>query len=71
MSRPCATEYARCPRTDFLAGRLAVLIELAEEALFRTGKGQRLLAAARARIWRTRSVRSPIVSESLWKDRQL
>ena len=39
-------EYARVPEDTFLAGRLAVLIELDKKPLFRTGKGQRLLAAA-------------------------
>ena len=39
-------EYAQVPEESFLAGRLAVLIDLAKKPLFRTGKGQRLLAAA-------------------------
>jgi len=39
-------EYAQVPEDEFLAGRLAILIELEKKPLFRTGKGQRLLAAA-------------------------
>ena len=39
-------EYAHLPEDAFLAGRLTVLIELTKRPLFRTGKGQRLLAAA-------------------------
>jgi predicted metal-dependent HD superfamily phosphohydrolase len=43
-------EYAAVPEQDFLAGRLAVLVELARRPLFRTGKGQQLLAAAQANL---------------------
>jgi predicted metal-dependent HD superfamily phosphohydrolase len=43
-------EYAAVPEQDFLAGRLAVLVELARRPLFRTGRGQQLLAAAQANL---------------------
>ena len=43
-------EYAAVPEQDFLAGRLAVLVELARRPLFRTGRGQHLLAAAHANL---------------------
>jgi predicted metal-dependent HD superfamily phosphohydrolase len=43
-------EYAAVPEQEFLAGRLAVLVELARRPLFRTGKGQQLLAAAQANL---------------------
>ena len=43
-------EYAAVPEGQFLAGRLAVLTELADREIFRTGKGRRLTAAARANL---------------------
>jgi predicted metal-dependent HD superfamily phosphohydrolase len=43
-------EYAAVPEQDFLAGRLAVLTELAEREIFRTAKGRRLSPAARANL---------------------
>lgn len=45
-------EYAVIPEEQFLAGRLAILTELAERDLFRTGKGRRLADQARANIER-------------------
>ena len=45
-------EYARVPEEQFLAGRLDVLTSLADRELFRTGKGRRLVAAARANLER-------------------
>jgi predicted metal-dependent HD superfamily phosphohydrolase len=43
-------EYAGVPDDAFLAGRLAVLTELVQRPLFRTGKGQRLVAPARTNV---------------------
>jgi predicted metal-dependent HD superfamily phosphohydrolase len=43
-------EYAKIPEDSFLAGRLAVLTDLVQRPLFRTGKGQRLVAAARGNV---------------------
>ena len=43
-------EYAAVPERVFLAGRLAVLTELADREIFRTTKGRRLIAAARANL---------------------
>ena len=43
-------EYAAVPDEQFDAGRLAVLVELAQRPLFRTGKGQSLLAPAQANL---------------------
>jgi predicted metal-dependent HD superfamily phosphohydrolase len=43
-------EYAKVPEEDFLAGRLAVLTELADREIFRTAKGRRLSDAARANL---------------------
>jgi predicted metal-dependent HD superfamily phosphohydrolase len=40
-------EYAAVPEPQFLAGRLAVLTELADREIFRTTGGRRLTAAAR------------------------
>jgi predicted metal-dependent HD superfamily phosphohydrolase len=45
-------EYAPMPDEQFLAGRLRVLSALADRELFRTGKGRRLTAAARANLER-------------------
>jgi predicted metal-dependent HD superfamily phosphohydrolase len=43
-------EYAQVPEQDFLAGRLAVLTELADREIFRTAKGRHLTSAARANL---------------------
>ena len=43
-------EYAAVSEPDFLAGRLAVLTDLADREIFRTGKGHRLTDAARANL---------------------
>jgi len=43
-------EYARVPEEDFLAGRLAVLTELADREIFRTAKGRQLTNAARTNV---------------------
>jgi predicted metal-dependent HD superfamily phosphohydrolase len=43
-------EYAQLPEEQFLAGRLAVLTELADREIFRTAKGRRLTNAARANL---------------------
>ena len=43
-------EYAAVPEEQFLAGRLAVLTELADRDLFRTGKGRRFTAPARRNL---------------------
>ena len=43
-------EYARLPEEEFLAGRLAVLSELADREIFRTAKGRQLSEAARANL---------------------
>jgi len=43
-------EYAAVPEQDFLAGRLAVLTELADREIFRTTVGRRLAPAARANL---------------------
>jgi predicted metal-dependent HD superfamily phosphohydrolase len=43
-------EYAAVPEQDFLAGRLAVLTELADREIFRTTGGRRLTAAARENL---------------------
>lgn len=45
-----SAEYARLPEEEFLAGRLAVLSELAEREIFRTAKGRQLTDAARANL---------------------
>ena len=43
-------EYAMVPVQAFLAGRLAVLTELADREIFRTAKGRRLTEAARTNL---------------------
>ena len=43
-------EHAQAPEEQFLAGRLAVLSELADREIFRTSKGRQLNDAARANI---------------------
>jgi predicted metal-dependent HD superfamily phosphohydrolase len=43
-------EYAQLPEEEFLAGRLAVLTSLADQEIFRTGKGRQLSEAARANV---------------------
>lgn len=43
-------EYAQVPEEQFLAGRLAVLTELADREIFRTSKGRQLSDAARANL---------------------
>jgi predicted metal-dependent HD superfamily phosphohydrolase len=43
-------EYAQVPEEDFLAGRLAVLSELANREIFRTAKGRQLTNAARTNV---------------------
>jgi predicted metal-dependent HD superfamily phosphohydrolase len=43
-------EYAQLPEEEFLAGRLAVLTELADREIFRTAKGRRLTDAARTNL---------------------
>jgi predicted metal-dependent HD superfamily phosphohydrolase len=43
-------EHSSVEDKAFLAGRLAVLTELVQRPLFRTGKGQRLVAAAQANV---------------------
>jgi predicted metal-dependent HD superfamily phosphohydrolase len=43
-------EYAQLPDEEFLAGRLAVLTELADREIFRTAKGRQLTEAARANL---------------------
>jgi predicted metal-dependent HD superfamily phosphohydrolase len=43
-------EYAQLPEEEFLAGRLAVLTELADREVFRTTKGRQLSDAARANL---------------------
>jgi predicted metal-dependent HD superfamily phosphohydrolase len=43
-------EYAMVPEQAFLAGRLAVLTELADREIFRTAKGRRLTEAARTNL---------------------
>ena len=43
-------EYAQLPEEGFLAGRLAVLTELADRAIFRTAKGRQLTDAARVNL---------------------
>jgi len=45
-----SAEYAGLPEEEFLAGRLAVLSELAEREIFRTAKGRQLTDAARANL---------------------
>jgi predicted metal-dependent HD superfamily phosphohydrolase len=45
-------EYAQLPDEEFLAGRLAVLTELADREIFRTAKGRQLTDAARANLAR-------------------
>ena len=47
---PSGRSTPRCREEDFLAGRLAVLTELADREIFRTGKGRRLTDAARANL---------------------
>jgi predicted metal-dependent HD superfamily phosphohydrolase len=43
-------EYANVDEDAFLTGRLAVLTELIQRPLFRTGKGQRLVESAQANV---------------------
>jgi predicted metal-dependent HD superfamily phosphohydrolase len=43
-------EYAQVPEEQFVAGRLAVISELAERDIFRTAKGRELIDAARANL---------------------
>lgn len=43
-------EYAQVPQEQFLAGRLAVLTELADHEIFRTAKGRKMTDAARANL---------------------
>lgn len=43
-------EYAQLPEEEFLAGRLAVLTELADREIFRTAKGRQLTDAARVNL---------------------
>ena len=43
-------EYAQLPEEEFLAGRLAVLTELADREIFRTAKGRQLTEAARVNL---------------------
>jgi predicted metal-dependent HD superfamily phosphohydrolase len=43
-------EYAQVPEEQFLAGRLAVLSELADREIFRTSKGRQLSDAARGNL---------------------
>ena len=43
-------EYAQVPEEDFLAGRLALLTELADREIFRTSKGRQLAGAAQANL---------------------
>ena len=43
-------EYAKLPEEEFLAGRYAMLSELADREIFRTSKGRQLNDAARANI---------------------
>jgi predicted metal-dependent HD superfamily phosphohydrolase len=43
-------EYAQVPEEQFLAGRLAVLSELADREIFRTSKGRQRSDAARANL---------------------
>jgi predicted metal-dependent HD superfamily phosphohydrolase len=43
-------EYAEMSEEEFLAGRLAVLTELADREIFRTAKGRPLTEAARANL---------------------
>jgi len=43
-------EYAQLPEEEFLAGRLAVLTELADREIFRTAKGRRMTDAARTNL---------------------
>ena len=43
-------EYSQVPEEAFLAGRLAVLTDLADREIFRTAKGRRLSTAAYANL---------------------
>jgi predicted metal-dependent HD superfamily phosphohydrolase len=43
-------EYAQVPEEEFLAGRLAILTELADREIFRTAKGRQLADAAQTNI---------------------
>lgn len=43
-------EYAAVPEPQFLAGRLAILTELADREIFRTTKGRRLTETARENL---------------------
>jgi predicted metal-dependent HD superfamily phosphohydrolase len=43
-------EYAQVPEEEFLAGRLAVLTELADREIFRTSKGRQLADGAQANL---------------------
>ena len=59
-------EYAVVPEERFLAGRLAVLTELAGRDVFRTSKGRRLTAAARRNL---EAEMVTLIDRSEWKDR--
>ena len=63
-------EYAQVPEEEFLAGRLAVLTELADREIFRTAKGRQLTDAARTNLGSGDQCAQTIASESLWKDRK-
>jgi predicted metal-dependent HD superfamily phosphohydrolase len=43
-------EYAQLPEEEFLAGRLAVLTELADREIYRTTRGRQMTEAARANL---------------------
>jgi predicted metal-dependent HD superfamily phosphohydrolase len=43
-------EYAQLPEEQFMAGRLAVLTELADHEIFRTSKGRKMADAARVNL---------------------
>jgi predicted metal-dependent HD superfamily phosphohydrolase len=43
-------EYAQVPEDQFLAGRLALLTELADREIFRTAKGRQLTGAAQTNL---------------------
>jgi predicted metal-dependent HD superfamily phosphohydrolase len=43
-------EYAQVPEEEFMATRLAVLMELADHEIFRTAKGRQLMDAARTNL---------------------
>ena len=52
------------PEQDFLAGRLAVLTELADREIFRTAKGRRLTGRARANLAAEMESADPSASRS-------